>query len=200
MKNIQVTDKDYELLMELSKELQTQTNNHQAFPYFWVPSSYKLELNYHDEGSVVQVIDNNSELQDLESYAENDEFEEYNKFLAFDDNTEDYERNKYHEGLEDMWEDWIRDNCRDCVITSDYEQQQDYNPTLFKSDADNYVDTQGHHLGKDPHTYSNTIYRMPKMISLIGAVCRLNKDVPEEEMNNEMKCGLRWLERIRKGN
>jgi len=198
MKNIQVTDEDYELLMEFSKELQTQTNNHQAFPYFWVPSSYKLELNYHDEGSVIQIVDEDSEIYDLETYAESDEFEEYNKFLDDEEDTEEYTRNEYHVDLEYTWTDWIRNNCTANVYTSDYEQQQEHNPTLFKSDADNYVATNAHRLGKDPHTYSNTIIRMPKMISLIGAVCRLNKDVPEGEINDEIKCGLNYLERIRK--
>ena len=56
MKTISVSDEDYEILMELSKELQTQENDHQAFPYFWEPRSEKsvqgseddTPLAYHD--------------------------------------------------------------------------------------------------------------------------------------------------------
>lgn len=41
MKHITVTDEDYKTLMELSKELQLQENDSQAFPYFWEPISTK---------------------------------------------------------------------------------------------------------------------------------------------------------------
>jgi len=32
---ISVSEKDYKILMELSKELQLQENDNQACPYFW---------------------------------------------------------------------------------------------------------------------------------------------------------------------
>ena len=43
-----------------------------------------------------------------------------------------------------------------------------------------------HHLGGDPHPYSRSIWRMPKMQSLVECVLRLNQN-HGEEVNHEAK-------------
>lgn len=44
MKTITVSDEDYKVLMELSKELQKQDNHGQAFSYFWKLEVKSLKL------------------------------------------------------------------------------------------------------------------------------------------------------------
>jgi hypothetical protein len=57
-------------------------------------------------------------------------------------------------------------------------------PSLFRSDVQGFVKHNTHHLGRNPHTYARTIWRMPKMESLVEAVMRLNKE-HTEEVNHE---------------
>ncbi len=186
MKTIKVSEKDYEVLMELSKELQTQTNNYQAFPYFWEPSSMKTEVNIHGEGKEVEVY-YDCETYTLEEFAESDELEEYKKFIDWEDiEVQDKENITYDKDLESEWQSYIDSEIDDAdVWTLDWKQQQDHNPSLFLSDVKGYIKNNAHHLGRDPHTYSRTISRMPKMEKLVECLLRFNKEVPEEEINNE---------------
>ena len=139
MKTIEVTDKDYDILMELSKELQTQTNNGQAFPYFWEPASSKLSTNIHGEGAVLEVY-YDTETYSLEDFAEYHE-DFYEKFLVYSneyvEEEDQYEYKEYHEEIEDEWEDYIKDYIEDADIwTSDWKQDTEHNPSLFLSDVD----------------------------------------------------------------
>jgi signal-transduction protein with cAMP-binding, CBS, and nucleotidyltransferase domain len=182
MKTIQVSDEDYKTLMDLSKELQTQTNNHQAFPYFWEPASERRVYNMHDEGRLVSVI-SFGEQYDAKSLWENHE-ELAQKYLEEKELPEDTifsEIEKYD------WMNWACENDGYMEIyTEDWEQKTEHNPSLFLSDVENFIESNPHHLGKDPHTYSRSFFRMPKMEALITAVANLNKD-HGEEINHEIK-------------
>jgi len=146
---IEISKNDYKKLIELSKELQTQTNNSQAYPYFWEPSSYRMEMNPHGEGQDIRVY-HDTELYGFLEFAECDDYENYNKFLKykmkfeFDDDEEEsednirYNLNEYYPDLEEEWKDYIEDDIDDTeVYTFDWNQKQDHNPSLFMSDVKN---------------------------------------------------------------
>jgi len=182
MKTIQVSDEDYKTLMELSKELQTQENDYQAFPYFWEPSSYKREIDPNDEGEYSVLFDyNQCERFTPIEYKENFEsswidfceFEEIEVDSDFSENEQEYLN-------------YLEDNFPIRVYTENDVQKQEHNPSLFKSDVKNFIQHNKHHLGRDPHTYSRSIWRMPKMETLVGAILRINKN-HNEEINHEAK-------------
>jgi len=185
-KTIPLSKKDYQVLMELSKELQTQTNNYQAYPYFWEPSSYKTVVNIHGEGELTEVY-HDCETYDLKEFAESDEFENYRKFLEYEDTENIPENNDilYDPDLESEWQDYIDSEIDDTDIwTLDWEDQQDHNPSLFLSDVELHIKQNTHHLGRKPHTYSRTIGRMNKMYDLVQILMRLNPQ-SKEIVNHE---------------
>jgi len=184
MKTIQLSDEDYKTLMELSKEYQTQDTYYQAFPRFWVPSSEKLVHNIHDEGQFIKIY------YDGETYTpeefSNSFTEHYTSFLK------DFWRNNpsvfYDSELEKSWIDYIDYKIYDAKIyTLDYKRQADRNPSLFLSDVELFCKANQHHLGQDPKPFGDTIFRMPKMEKLIKILSRLNRDVPEDEIDSEIK-------------
>ena len=61
----------------------------------------------------------------------------------------------------------------------DWKDETDHNPSLYLSDVHGFIETNQHHLGRNPHTYAQTVWRMPKMISLIKAIYRLNPQARE---------------------
>jgi hypothetical protein len=167
MKQIYVSDEDYETIMELSKELQMQENDYQAFPYFWSPRSTKKVLGTDDDEKIfykdggvntAEELFNDDELR--KEYLENREiYLDWDEYLEEKGYTISYQKN---------------------------EKIVENNFSLFKSDVKNHVQMNSHHLGKDPHTYANTIFRMPKMTKLIECIYRLNPQ-KEEIINNEAK-------------
>jgi len=181
MKTIEVSNENYEILMELSKELQLQNNNHQAFPYFWEPSSLKPVLDANGEGDIIEVVID-GESQDLKSFAEYEE-EHWNRFCCHqqEDGNTDFESFskespiKYDEKFSSLWLDYIEYYIDDATIyTLNLERQTDHNPSLFESDVENYIKYNKHHLGEDPKTYSRSIWRMPKMEKLVKAIYQIN--------------------------
>lgn len=182
MKTITVSDEDYKTLMELSKELQTQANHHQAFPYFWEPSSKKREVNQHGEGSLVVFINEDSELcEPLEIWQDDEDLK--NEFI----NDQDLDEETEFDEVEELWVEHLSFHSdKYNVQTMDWVDKQEHNPSLFLSDVQNFIKYNKHHLGKDPHTYSRSVWRMPKMQSLVECVLRLNKD-HGEEVNHEAK-------------
>lgn len=190
MKTIQVSDEDYKILMDLSKELQLQNNNGQAFPYFWEPSSKKLETNINDEGEVREFYyDGETYICDserLENFANvyEDIWESFCEanFLYVDD--EETEIIKYNVEQEEDWEEYLRDSTDCHFYSSDWKRSRDHNPSLFMSDVKRYCEQNNHHLGRDPQTYSDSIWRMPKMEALVATIYRLNPQA-KDKVNHE---------------
>ncbi len=194
MKTIEVSNEDYEILIELSKELQTQPNHGQAFPYFWEPASEKLVTNVNGEGEVTKIY-YDCDTYSPEDYAENhhelyleflndaDHFETHEDALKYDEDN----GHEYITDLETEWIEYIECHSNDAVVySSDWEQSTDHNPSLFLSDVQGYIEGNKHHLGRNPRTYARTIHRMPKMQQLIECIYRLNKQ-PAEDVNQEAK-------------
>ena len=184
MRSIEVSDEDYETLMQLSKELQNQPNHGQSFPYFWEPQSERLEPNLHGEGEVAHFRCNGDECDPQTKYEGNEQntisFLEENDFpldSKWDDLTSDQH---------DLFCDYLVDNCDVEKYTSNYEYKSEHNPSLFLSDVKYFIECNSHHLGRNPQTYARTIWRMPKMEKLIKAIYRINAN-NNEEINHEAK-------------
>ena len=185
MKQISVSDEDYEILMELSKELQLQENDHQAFPYFWEPCSEKTIQGTEEDDHVIYSVSNCCK-EDPKDLAE-EEPDLFKSFLESELEETDLSYDQYIEKNSFMSpvNKWIDFVCNDPDYTKAYESTErvsEHNPSLFKSDVKNFCENNSHHLGKDPSTYARTIWRMPKMVSLVKALYRLN---PQENINEE---------------
>jgi hypothetical protein len=179
MKNIQVSDADYEILMELSKELQTQENDHQAFPYFWEPHSEKCVQGGEDDTPLAYHDCETYYFEDLEE----DQPELWEEFLL----QGSFGKVTSYDSIEDVNCEIInfiefKDDWQ--VVYEKKEFQSEHNPSLFKSDVKSFCDSNKHHLGANPQTYARTVWRMPKMESLIKAIYRLNKQ-HEDTINHE---------------
>lgn len=182
MKTINVSDKDYEILMELSKELQLQENDHQAFPYYWEARSDKMVVSLNGEGEYFKIY-YEGETHDIEYFVENypDLWLEFLKSEFSETEYRDYE-----EDSDDLnFADYIINSTRGTeMIWYTREQECRPNPSLFKEDVKNFIKYNSHHLGENPHTYANSVWRMPKMEALIKAIYRLNPQ-PKEIINKE---------------
>lgn len=177
MKTIQVSDDDYKVLMELSKELQIQENDSQAFPYFWSPRSTKYGIGTDDDEKVFY-SDGDDTCTAEELYNDNDDLR--NQYL--EDNEIDLKTEFDDIDLDD-WEDFIGQG----EYTEYYRREEEVsenNFSLFKSDVKQYIKHNSHHLGGRPHTYANTIWRMQKMVELVKCLYRLNPQ-PKEDTNDE---------------
>jgi len=188
MKTIELSDEDYDALMKFSKELQTQDNNGQRFPYYWCPSSEKLEYNVNDEGEETFIFDSSQ----CESYTP-EQYAEVAESLWSDYLTEKGEIGEcgylrdYIEDDEYDWIEYINANSKNTrVYTKDWNREVDYNPSLFYSDVENYCKTNKHHLGRKPSPYSHSFWRMPKMEALVEIIYRVNKQ-PKELVNEEAR-------------
>lgn len=193
MKTIELSDKDYEALMALSKELQEQENDGQAFPYFWVPTSQKLEQDPNDEGDAIQIYDvGGCDVFTPEEWAEHhpDQYrqfveETYNDAESF--NTDDDGSVEYDHDFESDWVEYLRSNAfkhEIRIYSSNFEWKEEINPSLFKSDVKGFISGNAHHLGDNPKTYAHSVWRMPKMEQLIKILYRLNPQ-PKEAVNHE---------------
>ena len=182
MKTIQVSDADYDLLVELSKELQSQENDSQAFPYFWHPMSTKEDIGTEDDTPMVY-DSNAAECYTLSDFAENNE----DVFLEFLAEEEEPENTKYEDIDEWDWQRFVEYSVDDASIVYSREvDKPEQNFSLFKDDVKNFIRCNKHHLGGDPRTYARTVWRMPKMEALVGAVYRLFP-LPKNEVNHEAR-------------
>jgi len=181
MKQINLTDEDYDSLMELTKELQNQENDGQAHPYFWEPRSERYEQDALEEGEIQFGYDCSNyspeELWDSEGGWESLK----ESFLEL--NNEYNEASKYTD-VESDWIDFVSNDPEFYKWYRKLESQSEHNPSLFKSDVKSFIEGNKHHLGQNPHTYARTIWRMPKMINLVSILCRINK---QENADDEIK-------------
>ncbi len=86
------------------------------------------------------------------------------------------------------WVEYVKDQGIDdiFVITSDWKQSTDHNPSMFLSDVKNHIEGNSHNLGRNPRTYARTVHRMPKMQDLIEIIYRINPQ-KEDEVNHEAR-------------
>lgn len=187
MKTIELSDEDYNTLMELSKEYQTQDNDGNAYPYFWEPSSMKLIPNVNEEGEVVKIY------KDSEEYTPQ-QFAELNEddFNTFIEEQLEYDNEYFNIKCDDKdfykverdWIEYIEINNLGQILTFDWQDESEHNSSLFKSDVENFIKFNYYHLGKEPHTYARTSWRMNKMETLVSILCKINK---QENADSEIK-------------
>ena len=189
MKTIEVSDEDYETLMTLSKELQLQPNDGNAFPYFWEPGHELLETNFNDEGEECFIYD----CSDAESYSPKEYADhKYGLWVEYlrdigSYEIEDGEVRSYQKDDENKWIAYIEEYGKGVrVYTQDWVHKTTHNPSLFKDDVKEFIEGNQHHLGRNPHTYARTSFRMYRMGKLIEALYRLNKQ-PIEDVNHEAR-------------
>ena len=187
MKTIELSDEDYNTLMELSKEYQTQGNDGNAYPYFWEASSSNLVLNVNGEGEVTKIYKDGEEYTP-QQFAELNE-DDFNQFienkLSGDDTYPDIKcDSKDFDKVEKDWIEEVELNDMGDIITYDWEDESEHNPSLFKSDIKDFIEYNYYHLGKAPHTYARTVWRMDRMEKLVSILCRINK---QENADNEIK-------------
>lgn len=185
MKTITLSDNDYDALMALSKELQEQENDGQAFPYFWVPASDMLQYYQNDCGDVIQIYDcNDHEVFTPKEFADHDE-ELYLEFVESRDKEVPFEY-EYDHSLESGWVEFLeyKEDLEIRTYTENWEHTETMNPSFFKSDVKDFIKYNKHHLGEKPRTYAHTLFRMPKMEQLINIMYRLNPQ-PKESVNHE---------------
>jgi hypothetical protein len=181
VKQINISDEDYMLLMELTKELQTQENDSQAFPYFWSPRSTKSTIGTDDDTPMVY-DSYRAEIYTLEGFAEGND-EEFAKFL---NEIEEPPGTLYSDINEDDWRLYLEDLPDLRIVYSGDEEVSEANHSLFKSDVKHFIKYNSHHLGGRPHTYANSVWRMPKMEQLVSIIYRLIPQ-PEDECNHEAR-------------
>lgn len=177
MKHITISDKDHETLMELSKELQLQENDHQAFPYFWSPRSGRYEIGTEDDEKVFYLDEGVETAEEL--FNDLDLKDEYLKNEGMGAET------KFSDIDLSSWEDFLEGKEYSAHYRRE-EKVQENNFSLFKSDVKDHIRCNLHHLGNKPHTYANTIFRMAKMERLIKCIYRLNPQ-KDDEINHEAK-------------
>ena len=172
MKTIEVSDEDYKTLVELTKELKEQPNHFQAFPYYWEPISENLVLNFHGEGEVEKLIIDGTEI-DLEETFENDES---NRILFLEENNYDVDTTfeQLTEKQRNEFKEYLVDSCDVEIYTYDWKENIHHNPSLFLSDVKDFIKHNQHHLGRNPTTYAQTIWRMPKMEKLVKFLYKIN--------------------------
>ena len=187
MKTIELSDEDYNTLMELSKEYQTQSNDGNAFPYLWEPSGSKLVPNVNGEGEVTKIYKDCEEYtpQQFAELNENDFDAFIEENFSLNDEYPDIKcDDKDFDKVERDWIEYIEIHDLGQILTLDWQDESEHNPSLFKSDVENFIKFNYYHLGKDPHTYARTSWRMDKMEQLISILCRINK---QENANSEIK-------------
>lgn len=205
MKTIEMTDEDYKTLMDLAKELRTQDHDSQANPRMWTvdtihervckegysnPDSIKSGYSVcnSDSCTSINLEDLNEEL--LKSYKENGSLgnnldEEYEAYIGNIDQFEEWcEENKLD--MLDVLEsngtysliDYLEtfDGSEIDVVPTEEYYNHELNATFFKSDAKKHIEINGHNLGKNPHTYAFTVFRMPKMEDLFDILTKLGEE------------------------
>jgi len=187
MKTIELSDEDYNTLMELSKEYQTQSNDGNAFPYLWEPSGSKLVPNVNGEGEVTKIYKDCEEYtpQQFAELNENDFDAFIEENFSLNDEYPDIKcDDKDFDKVERDWIEYIEIHDLGQILTLDWQDESEHNPSLFKSDVENFIKFNYYHLGKDPHTYARTVWRMDKMEALISILCRINK---QDNADDEIK-------------
>lgn len=176
---------DIQFLKELQAELNSQANDCQASPRFWVIMDYRNvpghedydsgEYEYfHNDGDHVR-FSNFSELKEfIEEYYEFEIDEELRELL--DDESEDFET---------LWE-YIEDNLNnDGYFSSVFVKEEKFivQNTMFltKEEAKSHLRLNHYHYTSKAHTYAMTAWRAPKVERLLKILSEFDFDSLKED-------------------
>lgn len=179
MKTIEVSDKMYESLINLSKEMISQDNRSTAMPHMFQIRSKRQVAAYDGQGEEVWVDEDGDELTtdlEIKNYItthiyENDEStnelidEEALKFAT--DKVAEMDSSDYEEYLENV----CNDNWRKVNVTTAYE----YKNTFFTAKACESHITQNHYHYNEPTSYLNHAWRNPEMELVSNFLCGLTQ-------------------------
>lgn len=187
MKTIEFDDETYEALMGFVRELQIQDNDGTAFPFTWSPASKKW--NPCIDGCGDRTIIYSS--PDCESYTF-EEFVEAHPELLEEFEKEDRDIQAVEE-VEEEFLSFLEDEYPGLydLHREELAQVVEGNASVFKSDAAQFCEENQHHLGRDPHTYCQHSWRMPKMEKLMKILCRIDSGVVDSEKNHEVVAATR---------
>lgn len=180
----EITEEEIKFLMDLQKEMNTQSHVGQADPRYWVikgsEREYGIETGYEDDSEVI--LDGTTVAYDLVSFAkyiEENVLEDINsdgverkmslvsgifhpsvKISWNDDEYEDYEE---FDNLEDMCE-WLNDKGYEFTVSNYRIIPKIYENTMFltNKEAQEHLKANYYHYSDDAHTYAMTSWRNPE--------------------------------------
>lgn len=164
-------NEDIQFLKDLQNELNTQENDGQAGPRFWVIMNYKWEVTA--EGHEDRVV-----LYDCHA-CETMELDEYVEEIVDGERKKDFEAEDVEE-LKDIHEwssssdvfDWIEEYDDESRYFPIYEQEVSFIApnTMFltKEEAKRHLKLNHYHYSSKAHTYAMTAWRAPKVERLIN--------------------------------
>lgn len=170
---------DIQFLKDLQQELNTQANDCQASPRFWVIMDYKKIPGhedydtgeyeyYHNDGDHTVFSDIGSLKEFIEEYYEFEIDEVLRDIL---DNEDDFD---------ELWE-YVADNLNDdghfgSVFVKEEEFIVPNTMFLTKEEAKNHLKLNHYHYTSKAHTYAMTAWRAPKVERLLNILSKFNFD------------------------
>jgi len=160
MKTIQVSDEIYDSLMELSKELNTQSHRGTAMPYFFqVQTNKKIAV---PEGNGIEALHMDGSLIESDKEIE----EAVNEYKGWDDATTEFNH------LQDYEIEIILEKAGYKKVNYDYEKVLEN--VFFTSKAcDEYIKKNSHNLS-NPVNYLSHAFRNPEMEMMMKFLCELD--------------------------
>ena len=177
-----ITKDEIDFLIELQKELNTQTNDGNAQPIYWVIMDFMRDYNVEDGTPVLCnapkqiVLESNKEIADyikeeLDMYVH--EYDDYTITLIELLNADEKDENIIKKHIEDGYEHILldMDECEDFLkqYESDWEIRH-YEKKAFivndlmfltRQSAEDYLKSKGHNHSEDAHTYAMTALYNP---------------------------------------
>lgn len=171
--------KDIEFLKSLQSELNSQVNDCQAAPRFWVVGDYRW----------VECLEDNAERHYvyLPDAAESYEVDTYLKGIEEDDDLSGEELQEFKEiGCLDSALEWIqtyRDEDAYLIPTRKEHFIRENTMFLTKAEAKRHIELNHYHYTKEAHTYAMTAWRAPVVERLLQILHEFDLDslYPKEE-------------------
>ncbi|MCM3257049.1 hypothetical protein M3664_04540 [Paenibacillus lautus] len=163
---------DIQFLKELQVELNTQVNDCQAAPRFWVVGDYRW----------VECLEDNAERYYvyLPSAGESYEIDSYLKDFEEDEELNEEELEEFRDiGCPDSALDWIqtyRDEDAYLVPTKKEHFIRENTMFLTKEEAKRHIESNHYHYTNEAHTYAMTAWRAPKVERLLRILCEFDFD------------------------
>lgn len=158
--------KEKVFLKDLQKKLQTQTNDGNASPYFWVIRQFEKHVTHEDMCDGYIYVHNDGDATEFESYEELDDW-------LYNTEREDLlEGIKQFDTLDSAF-DWLEDVERDSIHPEfhryPYESRAVLQSDTFfitKEEAQSHIRKNRRHYNSTAHTYAMTAWRSPQVEEL----------------------------------
>jgi hypothetical protein len=154
---------DIEFLKSLQSELNSQANDCQAAPRFWVVGDYRWVECREENAERFSVY--------LPSAGESYELDDYLEGIKEDEELSGEELEEFEEiGCESSALDWIQKyQDEDAYLCSEKKEHFVRENTMFltKSEAKRHIELNHYHYTKEAHTYAMTAWRSPVVERLL---------------------------------